>query len=111
MTITDEMVERAGGPSDAELAEHLRGMAEWISERGGWQSDDIEWVYLAAQRLEVRSEISEAEAAKVADAVLRAAGARLDMYVMHGSREKIVGAARAALEAALSGEKDDTASD
>jgi hypothetical protein len=113
MTIPDDKAERADGPSNAELAEHLRGMAEWISERGGWQSDDIEWVYIAAARLEARSEISEAwkeatiawaccaslhrEYAKGKDALYTT---RQADFVRHG------GKARAALEAALSGKEE-----
>ena len=47
--------------TNTELAAFLRTMAEWVSSRGVWTGAEIERFYIAAQRLESRGEITEAE--------------------------------------------------
>lgn len=99
MTITNETVDRAARePSDAELAAEFIMMAGSDPRNGPAYCDYERGLFrLAAQRLEARREISEAMVETVAfafcDLPKRACGPCLEK-------------ARAALEAALSGEKD-----
>jgi hypothetical protein len=108
MTIPDDKAERAGGPSDAELAAHLRDMAERISERGHYEGWVIERFYIAAQRLEDRSEISEAMVEKASESgfeVYRHSSALPWRDLPKKSKEWWRSIFRAALAAAIGGEE------
>src|SRR5579864_2799359 len=71
MILPDDKAERAGDPSNAELAEQLLRFADDISVMDLDDSADL--VRLAAQRLKARSEISEAlRNLSVAEATYRA---------------------------------------
>jgi hypothetical protein len=93
--MSDDKTERAGAPSNAELAEQLRKDADLLEDctPGGFESTEaIARVRLAAQRLEARSEISEAMAIRAFQV--------FDQY--HGNA---IEAMRAALAAALNVEE------
>jgi hypothetical protein len=100
MTITDEMVERVE-PADTELADILRKFAQHnFPQQYGYGHH----FRLAAQRLDVRSEITKAMVERAARALCK--GEYIKCRIENCDCAAGRNAARAALEAALSGKEE-----